>query len=503
MGKLEPRTSGLGTGMNAQNLKRKIAEGEGLTVEFKRCERGLGNSVFETLAAFSNRYGGVIFLGVNDDGTIRGVPQKSIPDLKKNFVTTLNNPDRFSPTLFLTLEEAEIEGKTILWVYVPVSSQLVLFGGKIYDRAEDGDLDITRNSEMVAQIHSRKSHQFSEREIFPYAKAKELELKRLMPLVRRLVQNRRADHPWLRLSDMDILRSAGLYPEDRATGKTGFNLAAILLFGREEVIRSCSPNYLTDAICRRENLDRYDDRLMVTCNLIEAYDQLIEFIGKHTLDKFFLMGDQSVSIRTKIARELVSNSLVHREYSSAFPAKIIVEKSRIVTENWNIPRNPGRIDPNHFTPYPKNPLLASFFVQIGRADTLGSGVRNLYQFTKIYSDSEPQLLDGDIFRVLVPMDEELEISDTKSDTKTGILDGTLDENGTKDGILEADFGTLDGTKKKILSIIDEYKVATYDDLAKRLGIPKRTLSREMSALQESGHLKRVGGKRFGHWEKIK
>jgi hypothetical protein len=51
---------------------------------------------------------------------------------------------------------------------------------------------------------------------------------------------------------------------DFETRKTGFNLAAILLLGREEVIRSCTPNYLTDAILRRENLDRYDDRFMVT-----------------------------------------------------------------------------------------------------------------------------------------------------------------------------------------------------------------------------------------------
>ena len=124
-----------------------------------------------------------------------------------------------------------------------------------------------------------------------------------------------------------------LYQEDFETGKTGFNLAAILLFGREEVIRSCTPNYLTDAILRRENLDRYDDRVMVTTNLIDAYGQLIEFINKHTLDKFFLIGDQSVSVRSRIARELVSNSLVHREYTSVFPAKIVIERDKIVTEN--------------------------------------------------------------------------------------------------------------------------------------------------------------------------
>jgi hypothetical protein len=69
----------------------------------------------------------------------------------------------------------------------------------------------------------------------------------------------------------------------------GFNLAAILLLGRDEVIRSCVPGYITDAILRRKNLDPYDDRLMVEINRIDNYDLLMEFVAKHTLDRFFLV----------------------------------------------------------------------------------------------------------------------------------------------------------------------------------------------------------------------
>jgi ATP-dependent DNA helicase RecG len=35
------------------------------------------------------------------------------------------------------------------------------------------------------------------------------------------------------------------------------------------------------------------------------------------------------------------------------------------------------------------------------ADQLGSGVRNLYKYTKIYSGSEPELLEGDIFKTTI------------------------------------------------------------------------------------------------------
>jgi ATP-dependent DNA helicase RecG len=52
--------------------------------------------------------------------------------------------------------------------------------------------------------------------------------------------------------------------------------------------------------------------------------------------------------------------LVHREYANAFPAKLIIEKERVVTENWNKPHIHGLIDPSSFTPFPKNPVIARF-----------------------------------------------------------------------------------------------------------------------------------------------
>ncbi len=44
-----------------------------------------------------------------------------------------------------------------------------------------------------------------------------------------------------------------------------------------------------------------------------------------------------------------------------------------------------------------------FFVNIGYADSLGSGVRNLYKYTKIYSNAEPNFEENDVFRLSVPM----------------------------------------------------------------------------------------------------
>jgi ATP-dependent DNA helicase RecG len=80
-----------------------------------------------------------------------------------------------------------------------------------------------------------------------------------------------------------------------------------LLLGKDEVILSVIPYHKTDAIVRKDNIDRYDDRDDIRTNLIESYDRLIAFVSKHLSDKFYLEGDMSISIRDIIFREVVSN----------------------------------------------------------------------------------------------------------------------------------------------------------------------------------------------------
>lgn len=220
-----------------------------------------------------------------------------------------------------------------------------------------------------------------------------------------LAKSKNPDHQWLTMSDDEIMKSAGLWEKDFSLGIQGYNLAGVLLFGKDDVIRSCCPGYITDALYRVENLDRYDDRLQVTTNLIEAYDFLMEFVAKHTSDKFCLINNINTSIRGIISREVIGNILVHRDYSSAYPAKVIIEKDWLRTENWCIPRRHGNIMSDEFTPYPKNPLIQHFFANIGRTDTIGSGVRNLYKYTPMYSDGgKPELIEDDVFRINIPLD---------------------------------------------------------------------------------------------------
>lgn len=391
--------------MTTELMRQLLSKDEKITIEFKECQNGIYDDVYETVCSFSNRYGGYIIMGVKDNGIPIGLNRNMIKDMKKNFVNQLNNPDKMSPTLYLSIEEFEYYGMLLLWVYVPPTSTVEKCANRIYDRNEDGDMDITDSPIQLQNMYNRKSNTYVEHKIFPYVSLDDLRLD-LMNKVRNLAKSRKPDHDWLQMSDPDILKSAGLWEKDFSSGVQGYNLAGVLLFGKDEVIRSCCPGYVTDAIYRVENLDRYDDRLQVTTNLIESYELLMEFVAKHTSDKFFLVDNVNISIRDLIAREVIGNILVHRDFSSAYPAKLIIEKDWLKTENWCVPRRHGNIMSDEFTPYPKNPLIQQFFANIGRTDTIGSGVRNLYKYTPIYSEGgKPELFEDDVFKISIPLNK--------------------------------------------------------------------------------------------------
>ncbi len=424
--------------MTREYLQKLLDSGESYTIEYKKNESKLSSDVYETVGSFSNRYGGHILLGVVEEerdgrkvGIVKGVDKDRIYDMKRDFINSLNNPTKFKPTLYLELDEFDYDGKTVLWTYVPPTSGLCYCDKKVYDRNGDADQDITDKTDRLADTISRKSSEYREQQIMPYANESHLMME-LMDRVRKMVRARDKNHPWLSMDDMEIMRSAGLYVEDIVTGKKGFNLAAILLFGKKEVIKSCVPGYKTDALYRVKNIDRYDDRDIVDDNLIEAYDKLMAFCLKHLDNRFVLDGDISVDARELIAREVVGNILIHRDYTNAFPAKLIIEKDILRTENWSRSRFNGPLNLETFSPYPKNPLLASFFVNIGRADTLGSGMRNLYKYTKLYSHSEPILSEGDIFEIRIPLEKpDSETKKSDSDAKKSDSDAKKSDSEVK------------------------------------------------------------------------
>jgi len=199
----------------------------------------------------------------------------------------------------------------------------------------------------------------------------------------------------------------------------GITLAAILLFGKDNSIMSVLPQHKTDAIFRVENKDRYDDRDVVISNLIDSYDRLIEFGQKHLNDLFVLDGIVNVNARDRILRE------------------------------------------------------------IGLADELGSGMRNTYKYTQLYSGQNPLFEEGDIFRTIIPLKK-------IATQKVGGGNVPHDVPQGRDELIEF-----------IKAQVRLNNKITRQTIAEGAGVSVKTIQR---TLKEIDNLKYVGSGNSGHWE---
>ena len=461
--------------MEQQRFKELLDIGESIRVEFKRCGNGIESDTYETVCSFLNRFGGDIFLGVENSGQVVGVPENSVSSIIKNFISCVSNPSLIKPTVYIEPKILHYEGKIVIHIPVNPSAEVHTYKKEIFDRVDDADIRVTSTAQ-ISMMFIRKQNIYTERRIFPFVKMEDLRLDLLPKIKKRAIDFANGQHPWQNIDDdKELLRSAGFFGVDHENGKTGLNLAGILLLGRDDVIKDVAPAYETDALLRKINIDRYDDREVVCTNLVESYDVLMEFARKHLPDPFFLEDDRRISLRGVICRELISNLLIHREFSSPYPAKFVIESNRIYTENANRALLSREITPENFEPYPKNPIIASFFRNIGLADKLGSGVRNIFKYAKLYQGGTPRFLEQDVFRTTVEFaTESINTNETVNETVNDI-------------------------EIELIKLIQARSNITYAELAKELNLGRTTIARHIKRLIKQNVISRKGSKKSGTW----
>ena len=487
-------------------ITQLLRQGEGLTIEFKEARFELPKSLFETICAFLNRDGGTVLLGVLDDGTVSGIDPSKVSKLTKEIVTQANSAEKLSPICMLFPEIIEIDGKTVLYIPVPTGSQIHRTKNFPYDRSADGDFRVI-DSETLRLLYLRKAAYFSENQIFPQLTLEVFD----RPTIQRARQLAQAfrdrQHPWGNMTDEEMLRSAGLWQRDPQSTKLqpreGYTLAAVLLFGTPQTLLNILPQFFVDALLRRVDEDRYDDRDYIRDNLFNTFDRLIDFVGKHLYDPFYLEGAQRISIRGIIFREVVVNLLVHREYSSGFTTRMMIYRDRVMFENPNRAFYQGLLDPETFTPRTKNPTLANFFKETGFMDQLGSGVRNVTKYIGAYANGRPaQFIEGDIFRTIIPLDETLMNTDVQAAGHINRYDQYLGD-AVNDAVNDAVKTPIsDAVRKRLqeqLSFIYRYQGITIGTLKDVFKISRETAQRDMALLREAGLVIFEGAPKSGRY----
>ena len=107
---------------------------------------------------------------------------------------------------------------------------------------------------------------------------------------------------------------------------------------------------------------------------------------------------------------------------------MVIEKDKVVFTNGCISLGRGILKVGSFSPKSKNPRIAAVFHNMGLADELGSGVRNMFAYNKVYSNAEPIIKEGDVFEITIPLVSKEEVKVIAS-TQLGTVLNYIKENG--------------------------------------------------------------------------
>ncbi|MDR2463495.1 MAG: HTH domain-containing protein [Verrucomicrobiales bacterium] len=177
-------------------------------------------------------------------------------------------------------------------------------------------------------------------------------------------------------------------------------------------------------------------------------------------------------------REAVINAIVHNDYNKAVPLVEIFSNRMVITSAGGLVD--GLSVENFFSgrSMPRNRELMRVFKDVELVEHIGSGMsrimraydRSIFEFTPSF------------FVVTLPF-----AKDKTSDTENGTELGT---DGAKD-------------EKIILSLIQGNEKITFEQLALKTNLSRRTISRIVKLLQSKGSLARIGSVRSGFWKVLK
>lgn len=141
----------------------------------------------------------------------------------------------------------------------------------------------------------------------------------------------------------------------------------------------------------------------------------------------------------------------------------------------------------------KERIIAAFFRNIGYADQLGSGVRNLFKYSKYYSGKDPEFIEGDIFRIIVPLDDNYSFDfgqakpghDAESPGYAGIEDKSSESTGK---VREK----LNESQIKIIGYVEKNGMITNKEAQKLLNVKESRALKILRELTNSELLKKEG-----------
>ena len=327
------------------------------------------------VVAFANNKGGFLFIGIVD-GT-KEINKEFVFNNEKVFDLIHQIQDRTEPTITLIPHKINVEGKDLLVLEVPFSTQLHRTSrGEFLIRSNDGNRPIepyemaTIMSEKGLIVYDQKTWRIS---------GEWLDEKRLSNL-RDMIEAKNADSPYLDKSREDLLDSLGMIKDE---GNESLPTTTGLLFvGNQTALREL-PFYEVKYIHNFE--DGTYKPYEYKGNIIEVAKSCFAQLKAEMKQKEYIFGlfrEYVEDYSEIVIRELLINALAHRSLSR----QQIVEIRKYDDGGYLEIESPGTfpegVTVNNYLrkTNPRNPNVMDILREIGLAEKAGSG------FDKIFTD---------------------------------------------------------------------------------------------------------------------
>lgn len=468
--------------MNAKEneIKTVLDKGETIAIEFKSDAKGLPDrDLVAAVVAMANTEGGLILLGVEDDGSVTGV-QPSHQDIAGLNALIAN---RTSPSVAISVEIIEHDEKKILGITVPKSHSIVSTTDGLVLRRR---LMASGRPEAVPF----DPHEFIQRQaalgLFdPSAMpVRSLSPEDLNPLerqrIREAIRRYGGDMTLLPLADEELDGALGLVTN--AEGVRRPTVSGLLLMGREEVIRQHLPAHEVAF----QVLEGTDVRVneFFRKPLLQSFEEVDLLFKAQVVEQEIQVGLFRVPIPNfdrRAFREGFINALVHRDY-----ARLGAVHVRLDDDGLTITNPGGFIEGVTLQnllvapPRSRNQLLADIVKRIGLAERTGRGIDRIFEGMLRYGRPVPDYSMSDIYSVVLLM--------SRADADTSFLEMILAYESRSGVPMPID-------SLIILSRLRQERRLMTIDLSKSIQKPETATRATLEKLVEAGMIEAQGAGR--------
>jgi len=373
--------------VNLPNFKAILAAGGTLGVELKSDIND--GELVEAVVCLANGGGGLLLIGVDDDGGVCGArPRHGNATDPRRVEALVSNSTR--PSIGVQATVATVQGKAVIVVEVPATSvPTATAGGRYLRRVIGGDGRPACVPFFVFETSGAGVFQDPSSVVVPGATWSDLDPLELERFRRLVDETGRGDRVLLGLRDEDLCRAIGGL--DANGDIRGIRRVALLLFGRESALRRLLPTHEVawQVVTGHEVLENE----FLRWPLLRSFAYVLERfrVRNHAVELVDLFRTEIPDFSEDAVREAVANALVHRDFTRMGAVHVQWTDEGIRVDSPGGFPEGVRIDNLLVTPpKPRNLLLADAFKRAGIVERTGRGVDSMFHGQLRYGRPAPR-----------------------------------------------------------------------------------------------------------------